>query len=363
MQNFNGKESLVNWNTDVEYEELYSINKPHSTRENSHNETIDQIIENRSNDTQLKLTLSQEQICIKNRSTGNSDGKKKNILKSTMILYPIDSDDFQEIKINDIKSDQTVADFFIPQIERKSLLRKYSVPMIDAKRLIECEGAVAKSPSLQESYGQSIRNFDPKSNLDDQYKCSICKNVFSEPRILDCLHSFCVKCLVNLDTATASTSVVSMKYGEPGDTELVGSLRIPRSGTGLTRKSSDSMLPHSHSEASSIETVVPPHRIRSDSRSSVTMIPARKIGVKNKEGKNSIKSKVNKKSPALSFNEHMKIIKCPICGYATYMPLGGINRLPYNFVLAQKVQKLLRNIGSELNSTVWCSLCCDEVVV
>lgn len=33
------------------------------------------------------------------------------------------------------------------------------------------------------------------------FYCQICNNILRDPRILDCLHSFCVKCLVKIDTS------------------------------------------------------------------------------------------------------------------------------------------------------------------
>ena len=33
--------------------------------------------------------------------------------------------------------------------------------------------------------------------LDDMTECSICTEVFTDPRVLPCIHSFCLKCLLN----------------------------------------------------------------------------------------------------------------------------------------------------------------------
>jgi len=33
--------------------------------------------------------------------------------------------------------------------------------------------------------------------LDDMTECSICTEVFTDPRVLPCLHTFCLKCLLN----------------------------------------------------------------------------------------------------------------------------------------------------------------------
>lgn len=37
--------------------------------------------------------------------------------------------------------------------------------------------------------------FDIRSYLSDKYKCGICLHALSDPRVLDCLHTFCLECL------------------------------------------------------------------------------------------------------------------------------------------------------------------------
>lgn len=37
--------------------------------------------------------------------------------------------------------------------------------------------------------------------MDDKHKCALCTNPFSDPRVLDCLHTFCFACLCNLNPA------------------------------------------------------------------------------------------------------------------------------------------------------------------
>jgi hypothetical protein len=53
-----------------------------------------------------------------------------------------------------------------------------------------------------------IRSYELPSNFEylnnstkfpKSFYCKICNNLLNDPRILDCLHSFCVQCLVKLD--------------------------------------------------------------------------------------------------------------------------------------------------------------------
>jgi len=41
------------------------------------------------------------------------------------------------------------------------------------------------------------RQLSAKKELDDLTECSICTDVFTDPRVLPCIHTFCLKCLMN----------------------------------------------------------------------------------------------------------------------------------------------------------------------
>lgn len=97
----------------------------------------------------------------------------------------------------------TLPDYYIPQQERKHLLRKFSAPLLNRQQPLSL---LARSPSYDE-FATVRRSSDrtaevrPSANirkfLDDKLKCPMCKNPFSDPRVLDCLHSFCFQCLCN----------------------------------------------------------------------------------------------------------------------------------------------------------------------
>lgn len=66
----------------------------------------------------------------------------------------------------------------------------------------------------------SGRFLDIRSSLPDKYKCGICMHSLSDPRVLDCLHTFCLECLYNIENTnnirenvqTKSTKVNLMKH-------------------------------------------------------------------------------------------------------------------------------------------------------
>lgn len=65
----------------------------------------------------------------------------------------------------------------------------------------------------------------------------------------------------------------------------------------------------------------------------------------------------------MSFTESTKPIRCPVCSTTTEIPVGGINRLPLNFMLMRRVKLALVQLGQELNTNVWCTLCYTAVIV
>lgn len=44
------------------------------------------------------------------------------------------------------------------------------------------------------------------------------------------------------------------------------------------------------------------------------------------------------------------------------MPLGGLNRLPSNYVIKRRVKEALHRLGGDLHTTVWCALCCNDTL-
>ena len=46
-------------------------------------------------------------------------------------------------------------------------------------------------------YSNMARKLSVDKELDDMTECSICTEVFTDPRVLPCIHTFCLKCLLN----------------------------------------------------------------------------------------------------------------------------------------------------------------------
>lgn len=56
----------------------------------------------------------------------------------------------------------------------------------------------------------------------------------------------------------------------------------------------------------------------------------------------------------------VKEIQCQQCGAISSVPLGGLNRLPCNYVAKRRVKEALIRLGRDLHSTVWCALCFND---
>lgn len=98
----------------------------------------------------------------------------------------------------------------IPKYEKTQLLRKWSVPNVgqeNSSRPLLLDSSlrnVHTEPMISEPYSLPVRlrehfSRDIRSCLPDSYKCGICLNILSDPRVLNCLHTFCLECLFDLE--------------------------------------------------------------------------------------------------------------------------------------------------------------------
>lgn len=87
-------------------------------------------------------------------------------------------------------------DCIIPQCEKLALLRKFSAPVPNESAIGADTFVIQKqyqtTPIISDSH--SIR-----AKLPDKYKCHVCHNPFNDPRVLDCLHTFCLECLFGIE--------------------------------------------------------------------------------------------------------------------------------------------------------------------
>ncbi|KAJ6647447.1 Tripartite motif-containing protein 45 [Pseudolycoriella hygida] len=292
---------------------------------------IRHIIENSSNKNKIKLSLSQEQIyplhaVVYPTAQSNMNHEplpnqsialKKSITcktiakNSSSITVPLAINEERNRLNNDFNGKKNdfseLSEFSMTENEKSNLLRKYSVSVIGSNH-----------------QGQ-INWFDFKNTkiLDKQYKCSICKDAFKDPRVLDCLHSFCFDCLTDVEVATFSKT----KCKDLCELDL------------------------SSSATSSIEVAQKKESVASRPTTNSQRNKEKKIGKKN-----TLKPTRGRFS-CVPYTENPKTIQCSICFYETEIPNGGLNNLPQNFLLSKKVKEALLKVGMAS-----CGLCYNEAI-
>ncbi|KAH8271710.1 hypothetical protein KR044_001437 [Drosophila immigrans] len=189
-----------------------------------------------------------------------------------------------------------------------------------------CSPSPIGSPMVSPSNSFQLRA-DASSYVSITYpedlKCAICMDVYTDPRTLHCLHSFCLQCL-------ASEQL--------------------REEVNWEDRSS--------------------YSLRSSTPELATVSPARQRGAsfslrsKKSMDRMMLRTKIDAKNSAsfASESENLRCIRCHICQCATELPaVGGVRQLPQNFMLVRRIEALRLQAGEDVISRVWCSLCSDEV--
>lgn len=163
---------------------------------------IQHIIENSSNKNKINLSLSQEQIFtihtvhpsvhtnVNNERLSNQSIDLKKSIKavtknpSSMTVVPLARLNGDGGKVNDFPDSP---EFSMTENEKNNLLRKFSVSVVGSNR---------QGPTNLYDFNNTYNN---ARVLEQVFKCSICNDAYEDPRVLDCLHSFCLACLAEME--------------------------------------------------------------------------------------------------------------------------------------------------------------------
>ncbi|XP_017857546.1 PREDICTED: tripartite motif-containing protein 45 [Drosophila arizonae] len=162
----------------------------------------------------------------------------------------------------------------------------------------------------------------------EDLKCAICMDVFTDPRTLHCLHSFCLQCLVNANLREEAL---------------------------WEEHSSYSLLPSTPDTANELATISPA-RQRGSKKS------LDRLALRGKRSTSACSSSMRLNNSFANDPGAVRSIRCHSCQFVTELPaLGGVRQLPQNFLLVRRIEALRLQAGEDVISKVWCSLCSEEI--
>lgn len=72
-------------------------------------------------------------------------------------------------------------------------------------------------------------------------------------------------------------------------------------------------------------------------------------------------STLQPKRPLSAITEKYKVtLRCPICGQRTIIPIGGVSRVPKNFLLERQLTDAIENLQAKQSPSPGCSQCNDQ---
>lgn len=169
----------------------------------------------------IKVSLSQEQILNQTnrfrpkipRSQSINIQKlvsPNEIIKSELILSRRNSirPSLIPVKIKDSKLRALTMspnkDQNAKECQRFKSTRKLSGPFEKRNYVSQQEASLSSLPHLFFKTNRSAF-----AELLDKFKCGICLNVLNDPRVLDCLHTFCLRCLFKIDNLKLAKTTIN----------------------------------------------------------------------------------------------------------------------------------------------------------
>ncbi|XP_062548302.1 E3 ubiquitin-protein ligase TRIM45 [Armigeres subalbatus] len=221
---------------------------------------------------------------------------------------------------------------------------------------------------MQPKYDEILTVYDqfPMDFLPSKYKCGACKKLCHDPCVLDCLHTFCKRCLIELQANSHSGSNLFWRRinecanfdwdskAQSGDLEA-------NDECGENEKL-PAVIASAHEPSRAINCAA-----NHDAFSGESRFDQIRASFQNFKEKNCLKSPSKERakgkaklSTKMAYSDQEKDLICPDCGMATELPLGGVNRLPPHFVMARKIEDIVSACGNP-PPNVFCELCSSEV--
>ncbi|XP_055598722.1 uncharacterized protein LOC129748223 [Uranotaenia lowii] len=218
----------------------------------------------------------------------------------------------------------------------------------------------------------------PTDFLPGKYKCAVCKKLCHDPRVLDCLHTFCKRCLIELDAASHSGSNlfwrrINQECGgsyewdsndEKTDEEKVftGPAANCNASAHDSSRANDCVVGGEATSSTTGAAAANQELFSGESR-----FDQIRASFQSFRERNCLKSPSKEKfhlkelsQPKVLLSNEEKLLVCPTCRMTTELPLGGINRLPPHFVMARKIEDIVSACGNP-PPNIFCELCSTEV--
>lgn len=122
----------------------------------------------------------------------------------------------------------------MPPADKMKTIRKFSIPNSELHTIIDDNHrAMTSLPHIRAEAGPSSHAFNIHDRgaipIDNKFKCGICHNTLNDPRVLDCLHTFCVQCLFDIEIVKPNTAKVNVVLAsnsrENSEMDMSGSSR------------------------------------------------------------------------------------------------------------------------------------------
>uniref|UniRef100_A0A182NZI4 B box-type domain-containing protein n=1 Tax=Anopheles epiroticus TaxID=199890 RepID=A0A182NZI4_9DIPT len=211
----------------------------------------------------------------------------------------------------------------------------------------------------------TIYDHFPTDFLPERFLCGLCQKLLREPRVLDCLHTFCRACLERV-AATGTHGQDSALFWQRVNESATFDWDLQNGD-----KETEDGRPDADNLPSILETVGESrfNQLRASFQSFREQNCLRSP-VKSDKSRDKVKAKV-------IYGDREKVLVCPTCNHPTELPAGpgGIGQLPQHFVLARKIENIISQHVSSPASTrhgspttcgppsialALCELCSDE---
>ncbi|XP_058122451.1 uncharacterized protein LOC131293331 [Anopheles ziemanni] len=223
---------------------------------------------------------------------------------------------------------------------------------------LELVGGQRKEPMQANKFDEISTVYDhfPTDFLPEKYLCGLCRKLLREPRVLECLHTFCRACLgrVASEATRGQDSALfwhRLHKSADFDWDLPGN---EKSAENSLRVSLNNHIDDAGAAASPIS----PFLLNGGSESRfdqlrTTFQSFREQHCLRSPVRTSEKDAPDKVKARVMYDDKEKVLICPTCKQPSELPAGpcGVSQLPQHFVLARKIENIISQHGTSSVST------------